>query len=219
MRLSQPGVDLIKSFEGFRSCPYRDAVGVWTIGYGSTKGVGPNTKCVSRNQAENRLRSEVDATYGAAVDKIAGLNQNQHDALTSFVYNVGVGGIGPGTGIGKALRAKRWNQAANELLKWDKAGGRALPGLTRRRKAERELFLRPGATSSSLPGYTDGERRWIKEYDDLKRHNKDKDRRRVLRRVMTQQRKAIWHAAESEKDGWDKNNRRARYQSLKARTS
>jgi len=216
MKLGQRGADLIKGFEGFRSKPYRDSVGVWTIGYGSTKGVGPNTPAISQRAAEDRMRREVDDTYGRAVNGISGLNQNQHDALTSFVYNVGPGGIGPNTGIGKALRAKQWNRAADELLKWDKAGGRPLAGLTRRRQAERKLFLTP---ADSLAGYTDSEKRWIREYDDLKRRNKDPQRRTVLRRVMAEQRQRIWQAAEHERDGWNKANRRKRWNSLKARTS
>jgi 7-cyano-7-deazaguanine synthase in queuosine biosynthesis len=66
-------------------------------------------------------------------------------------------------------------------------------------------------------GYTDAERRWMKEYDTLVRQKKDKDRRRVLRRAMTTQRKKIWKAAQQ--SGWDKANRRARYKSLLARTT
>jgi lysozyme len=213
MKLSRRGAKLIEGFEGFRSCPYRDAVGVWTIGYGSTKGVNSNTKCISQQDAEDRMMREIDATYGAAVNKIAGLNQNQHDALVSFVYNVGTGGIAPTTGIGKALRAKDWKRAADELLKWDKAGGRPLAGLTRRRKAERALFL----SKPEKSGYTDAERRWMREYDQLLKAGKDKDRRRVLRRSMTDQRKRIWRAAQT--SGWDKADRRARYKSLLARTT
>jgi len=213
MRLSRSGAKLIEGFEGFRSCPYRDAVGVWTIGYGSTKGVGPGTKCVSRRQAEDRLMREVDATYGHAVNQIPGLNQAQFDALTSFVYNVGPGGIGPNTGVGRALRRKDWKQAADHLLDWDKAGGRALPGLTRRRQAERRLFLSEPAGTR----YTTDERRWIREYDQLRRANRDKERRRALRRAMTEQRKKIWRAAQ--RSGWEKADRRARYKSLLARTT
>lgn len=213
MNLSRAGAKLIESFEGFRSCPYRDAVGVWTIGYGSTKGVGPSTKCISRQAAEERMMREIDATYGKAVSQIDGLNQSQFDALTSFVYNVGPGGIGANTGVGKCLRRKDWSGAANELLKWDKAGGRALPGLTRRRRAERKLFLQEkGGTQ-----YTADERRWMKEYDSLVRAKANKNRRISLRAAMTRQRKAIWKAAQ--KSGWDKADRRARYKSLLARTS
>lgn len=135
---------MIQDYEGFRSLPYRDSVGVWTVGYGSTKGVGPHTAPLNRQQASERLRSEVDAEYGAAVNALRlPLNQHQFDALVSFVYNVGPGALGPDTGIGRELRAHHWHRAADELLRWDKAGGQALPGLTRRRRAERKLFLTP----------------------------------------------------------------------------
>ena len=142
MRLSDRGAKLIANFEGFRSCPYRDPVGMWTIGFGTTKGVGPRSKCITRKQALARMKSEINQTYGKAVNDLpVKLNQNQHDALVSFVYNVGPGGIGKDTGVGQALRRKDWKQAADELLEWNKAGGRVLGGLVRRRKAERELFL------------------------------------------------------------------------------
>jgi lysozyme len=141
VRLSDKGSALIESFEGFRSCPYRDPVGVWTIGFGSTKGVGPGTPCVSRSQARARLKREVDEVYGAAVNNLGvPLNQNQFDALCSFVYNVGTGGIGD-TKVGRALQTRSYRAAADHLLEWNRAGGRILEGLTRRRKAERELFL------------------------------------------------------------------------------
>jgi len=142
MRLSGRGTDLIKSFEGFRGRPYRDAVGVWTIGYGSTKGVHATTPPTTKDRAARRLRREVDREYGQAVNHLGvPLNQNQYDALCSFVYNLGPGAIAPTTGIGKALRRRDYHAAADEMLRWDKAGGRALPGLTRRRRAERKLFL------------------------------------------------------------------------------
>ena len=82
VKLSDRGAQLIMEFEGFRSCPYRDAVGKWTIGFGSTKGVGPKTPCITREQAEARMRREIDATYGKAVNDLpVDLTQNQHDAL------------------------------------------------------------------------------------------------------------------------------------------
>jgi len=220
MKLSRRGAKLIEGFEGFRSCPYRDAVGVPTIGYGSTKGVTMQTKCISQQAAEERMMREIDATYGAAVNKIGGLNQNQHDALVSFVYNVGPGGIAPTTGIGKALRAKQWNRAADELLKWDKAGGRPLAGLTRRRKAERALFL----SKPEKSGYTKSELDDMREYDRLLRAKKDKPRRQELRADMTAQRKRIWRKAQptakgGDGKGWGYADRHARYRSLLARTT
>jgi GH24 family phage-related lysozyme (muramidase) len=215
MRLGDRGADLIKSFEGFRSCPYRDAVGVWTIGYGSTKGVGPTSRCISRAEAERRMRAEIDATYGQAVNALGlPLNQNQFDALTSFVYNVGPGALAASTGIGQALRKRQWRRAGDELLRWNRAGGRELAGLTRRRRAERELFLR---REDPLRHYPPRERGWIREYDRLRRQDRDPGRRRALRRLMTERRKQIWRKAQT--DGWDGKHRRARYNSLKARTA
>jgi GH24 family phage-related lysozyme (muramidase) len=142
MNLGQAGLNMIKEFEGFRSAPYRDSVGVWTIGYGSTSGVGPNTPHMTEQQAADRLRREVDQRYGAAVNSIGvPLTQNQFDALTSFVYNVGPGGVASNSNVGRALRARDYQAAADGLLAWDHAGGQRLAGLTRRRQAERALFL------------------------------------------------------------------------------
>ena len=149
-RLSSAGAAFIAEFEGFRSRPYRDAVGVWTIGYGSTKGVGPNSPPVTKTAALARLKREANETYGAAVRaaaKDAGvtLDQREFDALTSAVYNLGPGVLAEGRSLGQALRARNWRTAvAGALLLYDKAGGRALPGLTRRREAERRLFLGGG---------------------------------------------------------------------------
>lgn len=208
MELSTKGAHLIESFEGFVPHAYQDAVGVWTIGFGSTKGVGPGTKPITRAQAERRMMREVDLTYGAAVNKLGvPVNQNQFDALVSFVYNLGPGALAPDTGIGRALRAHDWDRAADEMLKWDKAGGRTLEGLTRRRRAERELFRKP----DEWAGYTESEVRWIREYD---RHP-PLARRLTLRLVMRQQARRIRSAAR--KDGWT-GSRRQRVKSLDARS-
>lgn len=216
MKLSQHGAELIASFEGFVGHPYRDAVGAWTIGYGSTRGVGPNSPHVTPAQALARMRREVSETYGAAVNHIGvPLTQNQFDALCSFVYNVGPGGVGPGTTIGKRLRAKDYRGAADALLAWDKAGGHRLEGLTRRRRIERALFLK-SALSEKLPWLTVAERRWCLEYDRLKKSKRDVARRRVLRRVMHKQAVRIAVAARDD-GGWDTSHRRQRFTSLMAR--
>ena len=141
--VSDRGVALIKGFEGFRSAPYQDAVGVWTIGYGHTEGVGRSTKPISERQARRLLKQDLDRKYCPPVLRLGvPLNQNQVDALTSFVYNLGAGAIGPDTGVGKALRQRQYKLAADHMLAWNKAGGQVLPGLTRRRQAERALFLK-----------------------------------------------------------------------------
>jgi GH24 family phage-related lysozyme (muramidase) len=222
MKLSDAGAHLIESYEGFVPYPYRDTVGVWTIGFGSTKGVGPWSPHVTRQQAHDRLIWEVNAHYAAAIDALRlPLNQFQFDALVSFVYNVGTGGVAPSTGVGRALLAHDWHAATNCLLQWDKAGGRRLAGLTRRRQAERALFLRTPRIDA-LDGYRDDEKRWIREYEKLRRSGEDPERVRVLRTVMRKRRKLIWVAAQPEPrgsgGGWDVAKRRERYRSLLSRT-
>lgn len=207
--LSADGAHLIESFEGFSPVPYQDAVGVWTIGFGTTKNVRSNSPHITRRIAELMMMAQVDATYGAAVNALKlPLSQNQFDALTSFVYNVGPGGIGPTTGVGQALRAREWIRAADHLLEWDKAGDRALAGLTRRRLAERALFLKE---QDRWEGYTPSEVRWIREYDGHPRLA----RRLVLRLTMRKQARRIRAAVK--KDGWT-DTRRARVKSLEARS-
>jgi len=225
MELGDRGLGLIKEFEGFPygGRPYRDMVGVWTIGFGHTTGVGPNTPPITIQQASRMLREEVDARYAPTVASLnVGFQQNQFDAIVSFVYNCGVGAIAPTTGVGKALRAKRFNAAADCLLEWNKAGGKPVAGLTRRRTAERALFLDTD-DPDPLEGYTDKEIAWIREYDRLRRRSENPERRKELRAAMTTQRKCIWKLAQPKSKGgdgkgWDHGRRRDRYASLLART-
>lgn len=145
--VSKAGLALVAGFEGFRSCPYRDAVGVWTIGYGETRGIGSGSKCISRDTALGMLRKRLNNDYLAPVLRTARaarfpLTQNQADALASLVYNLGPGILSSGSTMGDAIRSKNRMRIADAFLVYDHAGGHVLPGLTRRRKAERALFLR-----------------------------------------------------------------------------
>lgn len=142
-RIGLPGALFVAAFEGFRSRPYRDAVGVWTIGYGHTHGVNARTPPISRARALQLLRDELNSSqYAGAVNALGlPLSRARFVALVSFVYNLGAGAIDPDTGIGRALRAHHWHQAADEMLRWDRGGGQRLLGLTLRRRAERRLFL------------------------------------------------------------------------------
>jgi GH24 family phage-related lysozyme (muramidase) len=156
-RTSARGIELIASFEGSRAEPYDDPVGLATVGYGhliarrSVDAADGRARWVAGQAVPGRLTEpearrllahDLAATYEPSVAALElPLRQPQFDALVSFVYNLGPGAIGAGTGIGKALRARDWATAADEMLRWDKAGGHTLPGLTRRRRAERELFL------------------------------------------------------------------------------
>lgn len=141
--ISSAGLNLITGFEGYVGHPYRDAVGVWTIGYGHTEGVGPNSRSITHQEAISLLKDDLRRKYEPYVNALnLPLTQSQFDALVSFVYNLGPGPLGRGHTMGDALRARKWHDAANAFLLYDHAGGRVLEGLRRRRVAERALFLK-----------------------------------------------------------------------------
>lgn len=139
MRISQRCVDLVKQFEGFSAKPYKCPANVWTIGYGSTKGVTENTPPITEAEATQLLHEELQGY----AKEVAGLvtvsvTQNQFDALVSFHYNTGA--LGKSTLL-KKLNAGFYDAAAREFLKWTKASGKVLGGLVKRRGAEMSLFL------------------------------------------------------------------------------
>lgn len=143
--ISKVGIDLIKSFEGCYLKAYKCPAGVWTIGWGTTEpinGVKPHEGMViTQQQADDLLIKNLKA-YENAVNKYVtySINQNQFDALVSFAYNCGNGALKTSTLL-KKLNAGDIEEAANEFLRWNKANGKVLKGLTRRREAERKLFL------------------------------------------------------------------------------
>lgn len=149
--VSTHGTNFIANFEGYIGHVYHDAVGIPTVGYGHTEHVPgngiwlPHQKrrgFLTQGEALELLRHDLNQNYAPAVRALhLPLTQNQFDALTSFVYNVGVGGVGRGTGVGRLLRQHQYHAAANALLQWDKASGNVLEGLLRRREAERQMFL------------------------------------------------------------------------------
>lgn len=147
MQINQAGLALIKEFEGFRSAAYRDPVGIWTIGYGHTTNAGapkvsPGLK-ISEVAATVILARDV-AVFGAAVESAVNvaLNANQFSALVSFTYNVGPGNLRKSSVL-RAVNAGHFDQVPERLGLWVKAGGRTLPGLVRRRRAEGKLFATP----------------------------------------------------------------------------
>ena len=138
MRISQRGIELIIQFEGFESKPYKCPAGVWTIGYGHTKGVGPLDCPLTHDEACALLEQDL-VTYADEVEQFlkVPVTQNQFDALVSFHYNTGA--LGTSTLL-KKLNSGFVDSAANEFLRWTKAKGKVLAGLVRRRAAEMELF-------------------------------------------------------------------------------
>lgn len=153
MRTSSNGVSLIKRFEGLELEAYQDIAGIWTIGYGHTgSDVQPGMR-ISEREAEALLKRDLRPREAAVNDLVrVPLNQNEFDALVSFVYNVGIGGFERSTSRRRLNRGDRVG-AADALTWWNKAtvNGvlRAVTGLTRRRAAERALFLTP--TEPTLP--------------------------------------------------------------------
>jgi lysozyme len=139
-QINQAGIKLITAFEGCLLSAYQDSVGVWTIGYGHTKGVYSGMT-ITQSQAEQLLQEDLEE-FEAAVEDAVGieLNANQFSALVSFCFNLGAGSLFESTLL-KVLNAGDIQAAANEFPRWNKAGGQALLGLTRRRLAERALFL------------------------------------------------------------------------------
>ncbi|CAI8944636.1 MULTISPECIES: lysozyme [Kosakonia] len=138
------GLTLIKSFEGLSLEKYRDAVGKWTIGYGHL--ILPNEnfpQALSKVEAEDLLRADLGMTErGVHKYVTVDLNQNQFDALVAFAFNVGLGNLQNSTLL-RLLNQGQYQEAADQLPRWNKAGGKILAGLTRRRDAERALFLAP----------------------------------------------------------------------------
>ena len=148
MTINQAGLDLIKEFEGFRAESYRDPVGVWTIGYGTTAaadvGIAPNAGMkISKADAEMYLARAIDK-FAAQIDpKITRpINENERAAFLSLAYNIGPGAFAKSSALRKFNEGDKAG-AANAILLWNKAGGKVLAGLVRRREAERALFLRP----------------------------------------------------------------------------
>ena len=140
MRTSERGLSLIKSFEGLRLQAYQDSVGVWTIGYGATRGVKAGMT-ITMDQAERMLVNDVQR-FEPDLDRLVKvpLNQSQWDALMSFVYNLGAANLESSTLL-KLLNQKDYAGAADQFPRWNKAGGQVLQGLVKRRAAERAMFL------------------------------------------------------------------------------
>lgn len=141
-KINQAGLELIKSFESLYLHSYQCPSGIWTIGWGHTKGVKPG-QCITRAQAEAFLRADlVRAEW--AVERLVKvpLTDNQFSALVSFVFNCGEAALRTSTLLRK-LNRRDYAGAADQFRRWVKSKGKVLTGLVRRREAERSLFLAP----------------------------------------------------------------------------
>ena len=155
MKTGNAGLNLIKQFEGCRLTAYKCPAGVWTIGYGHTAGV-TSGQTITQAEADKMLVCDVEK-YERKVNKYNDRyrwNQNEFDALVSFAFNIG--SIDQLTANGTRSRAV----IAEKILLYNKAGGKVLNGLKRRREAERVLFLTPCEKTSG----TGTEQRGIVKY-------------------------------------------------------
>ena len=125
MKTGTKGIELIKHFEGCELEAYHCAAGVPTIGYGHIKGVQMGDTITHEGYINNMVTVE--------------LNQNQYDAMVSWVYNLGGGNLKASTLL-RVLNQGEFDGVPAQIMRWNKAGGKVLEGLTRRRQAEADLF-------------------------------------------------------------------------------
>ena len=139
-QINQTGLEIVKSFEGLFLEAYQDVVGVWTIGWGATEGIHPGMK-INVAQAEELLKKELAKFEAAVADFVkVKINDDQFSALVCFSYNVGANSLLKSTLL-QLLNQGKYQEAAEQFLRWDKAGPKSYLGLSRRRRAERALFL------------------------------------------------------------------------------
>jgi lysozyme len=139
MKISAEGLALIKKFEGCELEAYQDAVGVWTIGYGHIKGVKEGMT-ITKEQAEEMLLEELVEYENYVLEAVNHqLDQCMFDALVSWTYNLGPSNLNSSTML-KVLNAGDYDAVPEQIKRWNKAGGKVLQGLVRRREAEALLF-------------------------------------------------------------------------------
>ena len=139
MNISQEGISLIKKFEGCELEAYQCAAGVWTLGYGSTKDVKEGDT-LTQKEADNLLLHEMQEYEGYIKELIkVPLKQNQFDALVSWVFNLGPANLKASTML-KFLNAGDYHLIPSQIKRWNKANGKVLEGLIRRREAEALMF-------------------------------------------------------------------------------
>jgi GH24 family phage-related lysozyme (muramidase) len=148
MKTGERGLKLIKEFEGCKLSAYQCPAGIWTIGIGSTH-YGDGTPVTKNRTLPNEgaamaLLAATIGQYEKAVNATGvELTQNEYDALVCLCYNIGAGNFFKSTLVKMLKAGDDKAEIAKQFLRWDKAGGKPLAGLTRRRNAEAELFLTP----------------------------------------------------------------------------
>ena len=144
MEINEKGLNLIKSFEGLKLEAYLCPAGVWTIGYGHTKGVKKGMK-ITKERADELLMEDLQEFQNGVEELIwklsIELTDNQFSALVSFAFNLGLGNLKNSTLLKKVSQNPNDETIRNEFMKWIYAGGKPLKGLKRRRKHEADLYF------------------------------------------------------------------------------
>lgn len=142
--ISDNGITLIEKYEGLKLKAYKCPAGIWTIGIGSTIFKGKSVKqgdTCTKQEAYDEFRIHLKKYVYPTIYKVkVALNQQQFDALSSFIYNIGETSFNNSTLL-KLLNTGNYTGAAEQFCKWNKAGGKVLAGLTTRRESEKQLFL------------------------------------------------------------------------------
>lgn len=140
MKSSNILITKIKKFEGLSLKSYKDSAGVWTIGYGHTRGVKPG-QVITEKQAESLLRGDLLGSEKYVNGLGLSFSQGQFDALVDFVYNLGTGSLGRSTLLKKICAKAPTSEIQNEFKRWVYAGGKKLPGLVKRRAWEAQRWV------------------------------------------------------------------------------
>lgn len=140
MKTNDAGIALIKRFEGMRLRPYKDSVGVLTVGYGHTRMVR-EAVTYTLEEVEDLLKQDLEYFERSLTNMVQNCTSNQFSAMVCLAFNIGTGNFANST-VRRLHNERNHQGAADAFLMWNKAGGKSLVGLSRRREAERELYLR-----------------------------------------------------------------------------
>jgi lysozyme len=140
MRTSDKGLELIKKHEGLKLTAYKCPAGVWTIGYGHTR-TAKSGLTIEQRTADELLKQDVRFAEIAVTKELPSITQSKFDALVSFVFNVGAGAFHRSTLLKRIKANQEEHLIRHEFSRWDKAGGKVLAGLVRRRQDEANMYF------------------------------------------------------------------------------
>lgn len=140
MEVSEELIKKVMEFEGFMANAYKCPGGVWTIGYGHTRGVLPGQRC-DHEQAVEWLKEDLQACGNDVSGLLRGLSRGEYDALTDFVFNLGITNLRNSTLLKKIMINAPENEIRHEFGRWVYAGGKVLNGLVKRRAWEADRYF------------------------------------------------------------------------------